>query len=131
MHNLLDITLEVSIDNFCQNKVDEWCNHLVSYISKYSQHKMLFVSYEKLYNNPINVFPKILFFLGICATQNQCIDAIENHKFDKQKLIANTEHFRKGKINSAKEELLSETIEFLETKTSSIYNKAKRIEALQ
>lgn len=130
MHNLLDTTIEVRIDDFCQSKVDEWCNHLTSYISQYSKHKILFVSYEKLYSKPIDVLQKVIFFFGVCATKCQCIEAIENHRFDKQKSIANTEHFRKGKINSAQEELSSKTLEFIEAKTRSIYKKAKEIEGM-
>jgi tetratricopeptide (TPR) repeat protein len=106
---------------------------------------VIFLSYEKLNSNPVQVLQQVLILLGWTECQSICQKAVENQEFKKVQSLAKQENpekmgfwedggyqnfFRKGKINSGKEELSSQTLKIIEEKAMPIYRQAKMLEPL-
>jgi hypothetical protein len=125
------------LDAFCREFVDEWC-HTQSYINgkRINSNEIHFTSYESLHSNPIESLGRILRFLHMEPARFQVELAIENHQFEKQqkteKAVPNNEPFyRKGKVDSAREELSQDTLAFIKNKAESSYIVAENIEQSQ
>ncbi|MCC3437713.1 MAG: sulfotransferase domain-containing protein [Microcoleus sp. PH2017_05_CCC_O_A] len=136
------------IDDFCKVKVEQWRVHVESYIeAKDKKHdKVLFISYESLKEQPEIILKKTTRdFLGLNITSSMCRIAIKNQNFEELQRIQKFEDtsqlgfwetggyqdfFRKGKVNSSKDELTQSTIDFIEADAMAIYNLAISIEKL-
>jgi len=136
------------IDDFCKVKVEQWRTHVESYIEAKDKKsdKVLFISYESLKEKPEIILRKTTRkFLGLNITSRMCQIAVENQKFEGLQRIQKLEDtsqlgfweaggyqnfFRKGKVNSSKDELAQSTIDFLEANAMAIYNLALSIEKL-
>jgi tetratricopeptide (TPR) repeat protein len=135
----------LEINSFCLERIDEWCNHVQSYIEAKAEHheNILFISYEILHNYPNQVLKLIMNLLGFSSTQSICEKAVKNQSFKKLQNLAQQENpekmgffedegyknfFRKGKVNSYLEELSLETIKLINEKALPIYKKAKSLE---
>ncbi len=126
------------IDAFCREFVKEWCEHTESFIRAYRQDalKVHLTSYENLHRDPVQSLTGILGFLGVESARFEIEKAIDNHSFEKQKRIEvvpqNAEgFFRKGKTDSAREELRPETLAFIREKTDALYIVAQNMEESQ
>lgn len=127
------------INQFCRSNVDKYCGHIINYID--AKHKksddIIFISYENLKNSPIEVLNKVSNFLKLQVTSQMCQKALENQTFENLKSATKFEDpsklgfseqggyknfFRQGKVNSSKDELSIETIDFIESKALEIYN---------
>ena len=136
------------IDDFCKVKVEQWRTHVESYIEAKDKKsdKVLFISYESLKEKPEIILRKTTRdFLGLNITSRMCQIAVENQKFEGLQRIQKLEDtsqlgfwepggyqnfFRKGKVNSSKDELAQSTIDFIEANAMAIYNLALSIEKL-
>ncbi|MFZ3138515.1 MAG: TylF/MycF/NovP-related O-methyltransferase [Thermodesulfovibrionales bacterium] len=126
------------IDIFVTQNIDEWCRHIKSYIKAYeSGEDILFISYEYMHEDPVLVLKSVSNFIGISADETQYKKAIKNHTFDKHH---NNEQlgdhlfeyfFRKGKVDSAKNELKLDTIKHIEERALHLYDCARQIEKSQ
>jgi Sulfotransferase domain len=126
------------IDAFCREFVSEWCEHTQSFISAKRGNPLAihFTSYETLHEEPVYGLGGILRFLGIEAARSEIEKAVDNHAFEKQKQIEvvpiNAEgFFRKGKTDSAKEELQPETLRFIRDRADALYIVAQNMEESQ
>lgn len=130
------------INEFCRIYMDKYCTHLKSYIDakKKNSDKIVFVSYEKLKDSPVEVLQKISNFLSLQITQQMYQKALENQDFKKLKSLTKLEEpsklgfsepggyqnfFRQGKVNNAEKELSIDTIELIESHVLEIYELAK------
>ncbi|MEG3944863.1 sulfotransferase domain-containing protein, partial [Microcoleus sp. w2-18aC4] len=136
------------IDDFCKVKVEQWRTHVESYIEakEKKSDNVLFISYENLKEKPEIILRKTTRdFLGLNITSRMCQIAVDNQKFEELQRIQKLEDtsqlgfweaggyqnfFRKGKVNSSKDELGQSTIDFIEAKAMAIYNLALSIEKL-
>ena len=134
-------------NQFCLNAVYEWCKHIESYIlaKETDFGNVLFVSYAKMQLNPALVLKETASFLGLKISNRACFIAANNQSFSNlQKLACTTDRnllginesgaynnfFRKGKINSARDDLQPETIELIDSISHKDYTKAKSLELL-
>ena len=134
-------------NQFCLDEVYEWCKHIESYMlaKKTDFGNVLFISYDKMQLNPALVLKKAASFLGLQVSHQTCLIAAKNQSFSKlQNLACTTERyrlginesgvynifFRKGKINSAREDLQPETIQLIDNISHKNYKKAKTLEFL-
>lgn len=130
------------IDNFCLKSLEQWCQHVETYIKikEKNPKNVIFLSYEALHYNPVQVLLQVLILLGWNNCQVISQRAVEHQEFQKVQSLATQEQpekmgfwedygfhnfFRKGKINSFKEELSVETINIIENKAKPVYNRAK------
>ena len=118
-------------DRFCNQKVDEWCQHIESYVQARSNivSSVLFFTYEDMHRYPIQTLNKISVFCGIKASTSICQKAIQNQNFSrirsKEKNKNYSKYFyRRGEIGDAKNHLAANTVAFLGKRTSSTYSKA-------
>ena len=136
------------IDDFCKLKVEEWRTHVESYIEAKDKKSdnVLFISYESMKAKTEIILRNITRdFLGLNVTSRMCHIAVEHQNFGElqrmQKIKdsrlgwAGGEYeyqnfFRKGKVNSSKDELAQSTIDFIEANAMAIYNLAMSIEKL-
>lgn len=135
------------INEFCCTYVDKYCGNLISFIDAKDKNSddILFISYESLKDNPIQVLTKVSNFLNIEITNKMSEKALDNQTFENLKSATKLEDssklgfseeggyknfFRKGKVNSARDELSSETVEFIKSKSLSVYEQAKNLELL-
>lgn len=126
------------IDAFCRRFVDEWCLHTQSFIQAQRRDpgSIQFTAYETLHSDTERALGRIVRYLGLEPTHEQLHTAVENHAFENQQKseteIPNNERFfRKGKVNSAQEELLPETLAYIRNKAESLYIMAENIELTQ
>jgi len=141
--------LKQGIDDFCKAKVEQWQTHVESYLEAKEKNteKILFISYESLSESAETILTKTTKnFLGLKkSTRRICKIAVEHQKFEELQKIQKLEDtsllgfweaggyqnfFRKGKVNSSKDELKQSTIDFIESNTMATYNLAKSIEEL-
>jgi glycosyltransferase involved in cell wall biosynthesis len=117
------------IDNFCLNNFVEWQDHLKSFLSAHEkkQGNILFVSYEWLHRDTIGALLAMAEFLKFPVSRSMCEKAVNNQKFKKHKRQSKR-FYRKGIIGSSLGELKIQTVQFIDNKAESLYNKA---EALQ
>ena len=143
-----EVLQKQGIDDFCKVKVEQWRTHVESYIEAKDKKsdKVLFISYESLKEKPEIILRKTTRdFLGLNITSRMCQIAVENQKFEGLQRIQKLEDtsqlgfweaggyqnfFRKGKVNSSKDELAQSTIDFIEANAMAIYNLAQSIEKL-
>lgn len=126
------------IDAFCREFVTEWREHTESFIRGKRENPGLvhFTSYESLHANPVDGLGGILRFLGIEAARSEIAKAVDNHAFEKQKQIEvvpqNAEgFFRKGKTDSAKDELRPDTLRYIRDRADDLYIVAQNMEESQ
>jgi tetratricopeptide (TPR) repeat protein len=128
--------VEGGIDKFCLQNVDEWCEHLASYIDakNISPDKIFFISYELLHYQAVMALKEITEFLDLKINEQMFKKAIANHTFQKQyqqeKISGEigtkySEHFfRKGSVGTHMEELKKETIAHINAKAFFLYKQA-------
>jgi len=133
------------INKFCIEHIDEWSNHVQSYIKAKAEkaENFIFISYEKLHNYPDKILQIIMSLLGLDCTHSICKKAVEHQSFKKVQDLAKQENsekmgffenegyknfFRTGKVNSYQEELSQETIQLIDEKALPIYKKAQSLE---
>jgi tetratricopeptide (TPR) repeat protein len=135
------------IDEFCLDTLEQWCSHVTTYIG-YKQENpesIIFLSYEKLSYNPVEVMNYIIGLLGWKNYQLVCKKSVKNQEFNKLKNLSKEEKpekmgfwedngyqdfFRKGKVNSSQEELSPETLRIIEEKAMPIYKQATSFEPI-
>ncbi|MEI2419037.1 sulfotransferase domain-containing protein, partial [Arthrospira platensis SPKY2] len=133
------------IDTFCSKHVKNWCFRVDSYIQAKMQRadSILFVSYEKLHEDPINSLEAVSKFIGLKVDKQMLLKSIDNQTFDKLQELQKCEDenklgfyetggyqnfFRKGKVTKAYDELSVKTIERIERHALAIYQKARDLE---
>ena len=135
------------IDEFCLDNLEQWCSHVTTYIGykEKSPESIIFLSYEKLSDNPVKVLNYIVEILGWENCQLVCQKSVKNQEFNKLKSLSKEEKpekmgfwedhgyqdfFRKGKVNSSQEELSPETLRIIEETAMPIYKKASSFEPI-
>ena len=128
--------VEGGIDKFCLQNIDEWCEHMASYINAKNifPDKIFFISYELLHYQAVMALKRITEFLNFKINRQMLKKAIDNHTFQKQyqqeKLSGEigtkySEHFfRKGSVGTHMEELKQETIAHINAKALFLYKQA-------
>gem|GEM_PF-106570 len=132
----LQAQLEQDINVFCLKRVNEWLEHIASYVqAKLSGAcDVLFVSYERLHGDTVGVLMKTAAFLGLTVSEKMCRKAVENHLFKKHRATETlgSEYreffFRKGKVGSGKDELRRDVFLIIEHKAKPYYEKAVLLE---
>ncbi|MCL2932614.1 MAG: sulfotransferase domain-containing protein [Trichodesmium sp. MAG_R03] len=119
------------IDEFCLERLEEWCFHVTTYISYQEKNpeSIIFLSYEKLSYNPVKVLNYLVEFLGWENSQSVCQKSVDNQDFNKLH-ARSKDFFRKGKINSSQEELYPETLLIIQEKAMPIYRNASAFEPI-
>ena len=138
----IDKDEDPGINEFCRSYVDKYCGHVKNYINAKEKRsdKIIFISYEKLKDNPVEVLKKVSNFLSLETTKAMCEKALENQAFNKLQSLTKLEEpsklgfsenggyqnfFRQGKVNSAKTELDIETVKKIESQALEFYQSAK------
>ncbi|MGB3402800.1 MAG: sulfotransferase domain-containing protein [Microcoleaceae cyanobacterium] len=136
----------IGLDQYCQHSMDQWCTHVKSYIQAQEEASsdLLFLSYETMKQRPIAALQLVAHFIGLKVSRMMCKQAVQHQKFEKLKKKASLEKdsilgfnevggyknfFRKGEVNSAKEELSIETIKLIESNALKIYQQASALES--
>lgn len=138
---------KINIDNFCLDNLDQWCQHLKTYIDYKKKYPecIIFISYEKMSYNSEKILNYVLEILGWDNCKLICKKAVQNQQFQKLKKMSKLEDsekmgfwedngsqdfFRKGIVNSSQEELSSETLRIIEEKGLPIYQVARSLEPI-
>ena len=87
------------------------------------------VSYESLHEQAAEKLRAVALFLGLDATQEMCVEAAENHRFEKQQPIEDKRFFRKGLKGGSRDEVSPATIAFIEQECRATYDRARELEA--
>lgn len=133
------LTTDISIDEFTTKEATNWSSHANSFLSKLNELNSLIITYEQLYKEPILTLRRILFFLDYKTDIGIIVKAIQNHTFDKHKGKWQLKEengksgafFRRGKIDSAIDELKHESLEVIEYYCAKTYNIVKQLETNQ
>jgi hypothetical protein len=122
------------LDQFCDHMIDGWCEHVeraLAYFEK-SPEETLFVSYESLANDGPRTLAKAVRFLGIEADPPIISEALERNAFSKlrrkeecARAGASEFFFRKGKIGSARDELSNKTLDRINHRAKTVYERAQ------
>lgn len=133
--------LKIGQELFVHKMKKEWCDNIESHMKAQEKDnkRFFFLSYESLHQETTKSLQATANFLGIKVSEIICENAVLHHGFEKRKArevlsnkIVNTENteyfFRKGSINSSKEELKPETISFIERTAKPLYDRAKKLE---
>ena len=124
-------------DRFCAIALSEWCKNIQTHIrAKQLESKdILFISYECLKENPIDTLTRVLNFTGLSLDSSMVSQAVENHSSQKHQLKGwkgypsdtRPNRFSQGQTVT-KNELLPETVQLIESKGKSLYDRAKQLE---
>lgn len=123
----------LSADAFCAAMLPGWIEHLELAIRQRESFsdRTLFVSYESLHAAPGATLRAALEFLGIAADESVVRAAVERNAFEKNRAqLASqspgepTPILRKGRVGSAADELLPETLARIESAAGAIYQRA-------
>jgi len=78
--------VEGGIEKFCLQNIDEWCEHMASYINAKNifPDKIFFISYELLHYQAVMALKRITEFLNFKINGQMLKKAIDNHTFQKQ-----------------------------------------------
>jgi hypothetical protein len=136
--NVYSVPNSRDLNTACLRMVNSWYYHVESYVQakKQKPENILLCSYESMHDNTLEVLKKLLSFLEIYADEEYLIKAVNHHRFSKHKERGfssyqsnpNTAQRQKGKIDSAKTQLSTATLELIEEKTIALYNKAKSLQ---
>ncbi|QJB25653.1 tetratricopeptide repeat protein [Limnospira fusiformis] len=138
---------ENEINTFCMEYLDQWCSHIKNYIEYKQRHPeyIIFLSYEKIHNNPVKVLNYILEILGFSNHQKICEIAVRNQEFKKVKSLSKLEKpdimgfwedhgyqefFRQGKVDSAQKELSIDRLRSIREKAVPMYKIARAFEPI-
>jgi Sulfotransferase domain len=126
------------IDAFCREFVDEWCLHTQSFIKAHRNDpgRIHFTSYESLIAQTGPALGRMVRYLRLEPTHAQIATAVENHRFEKQQeaetsIPYNERFFRKGKVDTAKDELAPETLSYVRAKADHLYILCENLEQSQ
>lgn len=130
-----ELALNLSIEEFCSQEVDEWIKHLEKALSLHSikeNHKNIcWVCYEKLHEYPQAALKSVIRFLELDESQIEIDKAIENHTkenqikvFKKKNQADLNRNIRKGRVGTSIREISPETLRMIESKTQALYKEA-------
>lgn len=116
--------------SFCRRFAEQWYTHSISFVWRCENDPSHFrpVTYESMLERPEDVLAKVLQHLEIVATTDEINKAVFNHQFAKHSRRENkTGHssfFRKGKKDSALEEMESDLVHWINQVCWPLYERA-------
>jgi len=127
-----------ALDRFCIDHLGQWCQNVQSFIKgkEENENRIFIVSYETLHRRPEDALVAMMRYLGLEADQAMAHQAVENHRFEKHSERERARNqllqpfYRKGRTDSAKEELQADTLSFIKEKAGPFYDKAVGFEAI-
>jgi predicted SAM-dependent methyltransferase/tetratricopeptide (TPR) repeat protein len=139
----LQNTASDGIDAFSIKHLEEWCEHLSSYVNAKTNQgaDIFFISYEWLHTDAVGALRKVAKFLELLVSEQMCKIAVENHTFQKHHEDEKTSgtvgskyfeyFFREGKIDGGAKAFQKETLEFINAKATPVYEKATALQAAE
>ncbi len=135
--------IDPGVDRFCLERLSQWCTHLEAYLTLKEQmpQQVIFLSYEKLSYNPLQVLQEVMKLLGWERCKSVCKKAVKHQSFNKLKSLAKQEDseklgfwedggyqnfFRQGSIS--KNGLSKESLIEIEEKAIPFYRQATQLE---
>jgi len=133
------LTRDVSVDEFAIQEATNWSKHANSFLLKFNELNSVIITYEQLHSEPVLTLKRILSFLNYKTDVETVVKAIQNHTFDKHKGRWQLKEedgkggafFRKGKIDSAIDELRPESLEAIEYCCAKTYSTIRELEINQ
>jgi hypothetical protein len=128
----------LDIDGFCLDAIDEWINHVSSYLSAWENGATIFfTSYDQLLENPEAVLIEMLGWLGVKHASGAATRAVENMRFGNLQALeardssARPPVFRRGRTGSGSTELKAATLTEIRRRTNDLLTKAGECVARQ
>ncbi len=128
--------MTTGIDQFVIAELRNWLFHAKSaWASRHAQKNIFFIKYENIYTLPAYNLRKLFDWLGIDISCEIVEKAVSNMKFerlrfleDKMESNSNRERFfRKGQVGAFRDELLPNTIKFIQKNTKYIYSNLSKL----
>lgn len=125
-----DPEVALGINIFCLLHMRNWINHMQEALKNYEKNPKNYclLCYEYMHKDPKLQLQSVVHFLNLDGKNINIARALQNHHFEARKFVASKEErlffTRKGKTNSAKDELLAPVSSIIQKHTMHLYNKA-------